>query len=373
VSTSDFEFSSLTRSSRRCPHQYHSAPLSRPLFSYSYALFCHAQNTNSRILNHLRTLCTKHPGWGLPHISRFPALHPPSTAVRPPLVRLETHTSTGASLSLYMQERPGGPGTQVLTMRRFLIFAASLAILTAMASAQGRGAGPGTMSGMARPAVAAPRVAAPAGPIAGMHTVVSNRPISSMRIVRTRSGSLVARPVRRPNTTLRNIRPDGTVFSQDVPGLGFDFPHLAAVHPGRDHDRFRNRGFDGAFFPLFGGGGYYMPLFPDDVEEARPAEAQQVDQGQPESQRLYERPRPAEPQQNYAPAPQPAPVQESDQFVFVRRDGTLFFAVAYAWENGTLRYITREGISHTVAGSALDLNATQQFNEQRGLNFRLPA
>src|SRR5579864_7338945 len=65
VSTSDFEFSSLTRSSRRCPHQYHSAPLSRPLFSYSYALFCHAQNTNSRILNHLRTLCTKHPGWGM--------------------------------------------------------------------------------------------------------------------------------------------------------------------------------------------------------------------------------------------------------------------------------------------------------------------
>src|SRR5579859_7475158 len=74
VSTSDFEFSSLTRSSRRCPHQYHSAPLSRPLFSYSYALFCHAQNTNSRILNHLRTLCTKHPGWGSP-LARSIAAH----------------------------------------------------------------------------------------------------------------------------------------------------------------------------------------------------------------------------------------------------------------------------------------------------------
>lgn len=258
-------------------------------------------------------------------------------------------------------------------MRRFLIFAISLAILPAMTSAQARSAGTGTMSGMARPAVAAPRIAVPAAPIAGMHAAAGTRPISSMRIVGTRSGTLVARPVRRSNTTLRNIRPDGTAFSQDVPGLGFDFPHFAAVHPGRDHDRFRNRGFAGAFFPLFGGGGYYMPLFPEDVEEATPAEAQQGDTGQPESQRLYERTRPAEPQQNYAPAPQPAPEPESDQFVFVRRDGTLFFAVAYAWENGTLRYITREGISHTVAGSALDLSATQQFNEQRGLNFRLPA
>jgi hypothetical protein len=258
-------------------------------------------------------------------------------------------------------------------MRRSLIFAASLAILPAMASAQGRGAPTGTMSGMARPAVAAPRFAARVAPTVGMHTAAGSRLILSTRIVRTRSGSLVVRPVQRPNTRPRNIRPNGTVFSQDVPGLGFDFPHLAAVHPGRDHDRFRDRGFAGAFFPLFGGGGYYMPLFPDDTEEAPPAEAQHADTGQLESQRLYERTRPEEPQQSFAPAPPPAPQQESDQFVFVRRDGTLFFAVAYTWENGTLRYITREGISHTVAGSTLDLNATQQFNEQRGLNFRLPA
>jgi hypothetical protein len=64
VSTFDFELSTWNRSFRKSRHQYHSAPLSRPLFSYSYALFCTAQNTNSRILNHLRTLCTKHPGWG---------------------------------------------------------------------------------------------------------------------------------------------------------------------------------------------------------------------------------------------------------------------------------------------------------------------
>jgi hypothetical protein len=47
--------------------------------------------------------------------------------------------------------------------------------------------------------------------------------------------------------------------------------------------------------------------------------------------------------------------------------------VAYAWENGTLRYITSEGLRHTVTADKLDLDATQQFNEQRGLIFRLPA
>jgi hypothetical protein len=66
VFTFDFELSTLNRSFRTCPYQCHSKRFSSPLFLYSYALFCSAQNTNSRILNHLRTLCTKHPVWGMP-------------------------------------------------------------------------------------------------------------------------------------------------------------------------------------------------------------------------------------------------------------------------------------------------------------------
>jgi hypothetical protein len=49
---------------RRSAHQYHSMGLTRPLFSYSYALFCTLQSVNSFPLNHFRTLSTKHPGWG---------------------------------------------------------------------------------------------------------------------------------------------------------------------------------------------------------------------------------------------------------------------------------------------------------------------
>jgi hypothetical protein len=64
---------------------------------------------------------------------------------------------------------------------------------------------------------------------------------------------------------------------------------------------------------------------------------------------------------------------DDEQFVFVRRDGTVFFAVAYSWEKGTLRYITSQGLRRIVTQDALDLDATREFNEQRGLNFRLPA
>ena len=74
-----------------------------------------------------------------------------------------------------------------------------------------------------------------------------------------------------------------------------------------------------------------------------------------------------------APAPAAAPLPDAAEYVFVRRDGGLVFAVAYSWDNGTLRYITRDGLRLSVKQGALDMEATQQFNEQRGVEFRLPA
>src|SRR5579859_4113675 len=72
VFTSDFELSALNRSSRKCPHQYHSKCFSFPLFSYSYALFCTAQNAIFNLFISLRTLCTNHPGWGALHSHPLP-------------------------------------------------------------------------------------------------------------------------------------------------------------------------------------------------------------------------------------------------------------------------------------------------------------
>jgi len=38
--------------------------LASPLFSYSYALFCHHENDNLFVFTRFRTLSQKHPGWG---------------------------------------------------------------------------------------------------------------------------------------------------------------------------------------------------------------------------------------------------------------------------------------------------------------------
>jgi hypothetical protein len=261
-------------------------------------------------------------------------------------------------------------------MRRFLIAIVSLAALPAIASAQRGGMG----AGMARPAMAAPapHVAMHAAPASGAHlTSQINsgvRPPSGMRYVRTRSGAIVARPIQHSTAPVQRAGSGRQLLSQDmVPGLGFDYAHVAAIHPNGFHDRFRNRQFAGAFIPFFYGGGYSMPLAYDDYpDEAPAAEAQQPDAGQQEATRTVYRDRPTGPSHDNVPATQTASEREAEQYVFVRRDGTVFFASAYAWENGTLRYITSEGLRHTVTADKLDLNATQQFNEQRGLTFRSP-
>ncbi len=47
----------------KSPHQFHSMRFSRPLFSYSYKLFCTGQNAIFHVFLMFRTLCTKHPWW----------------------------------------------------------------------------------------------------------------------------------------------------------------------------------------------------------------------------------------------------------------------------------------------------------------------
>ena len=427
--------------------------LASPLFSYSYALFCHHENDNLFVFTRFRTLSQKHPGWGhllqtkifsfgnlathysplstisfiirtyekrarnsrrirtskTQHLKPFrmntykktgrgaPSFRFQSRLLRTihhPLLTthyslstthflaLETCMPNGASLSMYVQERPGGPGPQVLTMRRFLIAIASLAVLPAILSAQRGGMG----AGMAHPAMAAPapHVAMHASAPVATHASSGSRAYAGYpRFVRTRSGAVVPRSTPRVGTPIRSSGSRNTgqpIRSQDVvPGLGFDYPHLAAIQPrgihGRDGDRDRDRRFSDAFFPLFFGGGFGFPLFPDDIDEAPPADVQQqADAGQQEPEQSAARPADYEPRQSRARAAQIAAEPEAaEPYVFVRRDGTVFFANAYAWENGTLRYITTEGFRRSVTADKLDLNATQQFNEQRGLTFRMPA
>jgi hypothetical protein len=156
-----------------------------------------------------------------------------------------------------------------------------------------------------------------------------------------------------------------------VPGLGFDVVHLAAVCGPGAVGAGRHGPRSPFFFPFFDGG-FYMPSVPME-EEAAATDAQQQEASDVDAHEAGRRVRDSQPASASVALPDHTPIRDAEQYVFVRRDGTLFFAVAYAWENGTLRYVTSEGLRRNIAKNALDLDATQQFNEQRGLNFRLPA
>jgi hypothetical protein len=214
-------------------------------------------------------------------------------------------------------------------------------------------------------AVAAPHVVAAPG------SAMSGARVGVRTGVPHRSTAPIVRTTRRIG--VRNGFNNGSgrkaACANTAPGLGFDEAHLIAVcGPGAG---FRGNGFaSGYYFPFYDGG-FYMPgtAAADDAYAAADNSEDVGDTDVRESARRYR-----------APQAQPAAVVSTDvptyenneQYVFVRRDGTLFFAVAYSWEKGTLRYITSQGSRQTVKQDALDLDATRQFNEQRGLNFQLP-
>jgi hypothetical protein len=223
-------------------------------------------------------------------------------------------------------------------------------------------------TGMAGPVMAvAPHVVSGAAP-----RVVARVPTG------TRPATTVVHRMRVAGSPNRNVSVASgltnlPVFStqNNVPGLGFDFPHLAAVNS--RHGRGR-RGF-GQGVPVGFGGGFLITSpeivveNPQAVEEAQQAAEDSVGpnpigvDSARDSQRAYvSRPNPA-----------PEPPIDTSEYVFVRRDGGLLFAVAYSWDNGTLRYVTREGVRKSVTQDDLDMTATRQFNEQRGLSFRVPA
>ncbi len=257
-------------------------------------------------------------------------------------------------------------------MRRWFVVLGSLAILPQFVSAQHHSAmSMGVAS--ARPA----GVSAPAGtrivPMATIRTSTGTQSATRVVTAHPRTGGTAVRVVRTNNNPVR--RPadfdDDAGFSQDfdgVPGLGFDEVHLAATR-GRSGIHRHGR-FSSGFFP-FGGGFLFPPTVV--IEQAPANEAQPEEVAEPESPESTRRVRPREAAPAYPTQTEAGPQRESEQYVFVRRDGTLLFAVAYSWDNQTLRYITQEGLRRSVTREALDLAATQQFNEQRGLDFILPA
>ena len=81
----------------------------------------------------------------------------------------------------------------------------------------------------------------------------------------------------------------------------------------------------------------------------------------------------------YAPSDQPAenpdlepPPAEVSQFILVRLDGQVLFAVAFTAVDGRLTYVTPEGLRRSFPVSELDRQATLQMNDANGTSISLP-
>lgn len=247
--------------------------------------------------------------------------------------------------------------------------------LAAFAQRAGGAGGSAGVRAAAAPPVAAVRVSVPAG--AGAHPVnqvaVATRMVPAGGHIRTSSPNRIVAP----NPRFGN----SNIVSNDVPGLGFDYVHLAAVGPKNGQ-----LGRNGRFRQTvpFGFGGYLITSpeivveNPQAVEEAQETAAEQGDgdlqaQFEDAQRRAYRAGQQSAAQQVAPPPPAPEPAADPASYVFVMRDGTMVFAVAYTWENGTLRYVTPEGQRRSVAADSLDVNATTKFNESQGLNFHVGA
>jgi hypothetical protein len=236
---------------------------------------------------------------------------------------------------------------------------------------------PMVMPAGARPA--APMAAVPARPVA--HAAAPGaRPVSTTRTGTHGTKVQAATPTTRARVANGNVhqRPNnfvdefGAPFSSDqinVPGLGFDYVHFAAVHPNASKHHFNN-----GFATPFLGGGIYVPVpyyYPEQAAAAPVAE--ETPATEPAAETTEES---ANVDTRVTPSVAPRYSQRlepSSEYVFVRRDGTVFFAVAFSFNAGNLQYVTKEGLRRSVPLNSLDADATQQFNEQRGVTVRLPA
>ena len=278
--------------------------------------------------------------------------------------------------------------TMIQKATNFIGLAASIFLASTIVSAQQRGTAGVPMIAPARavPAPSAPaivhapsRAAAPiaqthpagrtAGP--GIHPTAPRIPVHPTAPKTTSHDRTGQGNTSRTNGNHYFAPSPSPEDDNGIPGLGFDYPHYAATHPNAGRHHFQ----DESAFPFVGGGIFvptigYVEAVPatEMASEAQPAEPE-------ESENAAVEPALVE-QSSIVPqvrARDNAPPMHSSEYIFVRRDGTVFFAVAYSWTNGNLQYVTQDGFRRLVPATTLDLDATAQFNEQRGVAFHSPA
>lgn len=172
-----------------------------------------------------------------------------------------------------------------------------------------------------------------------------------------------------------------------VPGLGFDYAHLAAINSDLAikavidpetqwrlavaervlHD---TGGFSTPGYYLLDGGAYVVPT----ESMPTPPREQKPPQSQPTIIVLKELPATQQPSTQVAPAaaPQPSgPLPDVSSFTLVLQDGKKIQAIAFTRVSDRIAYITADGVRHSIAASQLDTAATKRINEESGTPLQL--
>lgn len=236
------------------------------------------------------------------------------------------------------------------------------------------------------------------GPSAAVSSTTQHSTRVAKHVTRASSGSAKnssAAPAVNRETNLIQTSPSGQAPSafvpfansslfdgaSGVPGLGFDFPHLAAIRTGLANHVPPRFGPTGRAGPnsfssiLFWGYPYYY----DDSASDQPGQAEPP-QAQPENL-VIQQPAPDQsadsgPDTESLSAtseevPADLSVPEVGDFILVRRDGRILFASIFSVVGSQLQYVTPEGIRRTLDLSDLDVEATQQMNEARGTTVQI--
>lgn len=235
---------------------------------------------------------------------------------------------------------------------------------------------------MVRPSVG--RAVAPVRP-----AVVRVPVASSARNGETSAASMSSASSVSPNGATVFVSPvaastDLNQLLNNVPGLGFDYSHLAALNGNLGERAFidpvtqqdialaeqlsrSTPVFTGGFIPFWGGmAGYSEPV----VEEQPPAPSQpRVIILQEPVAAAAQAAQPASPSPSAAQEQPPLP--DVGEFTLVLRDGSKIKAVAFTRQSNQIVYITSDGIRNSFPVSELDAAATQQLNRQHGTPLHL--
>jgi hypothetical protein len=163
-----------------------------------------------------------------------------------------------------------------------------------------------------------------------------------------------------------------------VPGLGFDFTHLAAINsdlavraiidPLTQQElalteglpQVQPTGFIGGY--VGGYGGYAaQPVV------VAPAQPQVIVVQQPVPQAAPTAPAPAP----AASAPPEPPLPDVGQFLLVERSGKVIHAVAFSVEGKKVVYITAAGLRRSIPLGQINTSATEERNAERGTILHL--